>query len=272
MLGNTTQAQMLSSNMNALVADNPYTCPCLNESLPWDGSSLGTYPLLNHWSWRVGDRTYHGLHLPQGVIFCFMKQYEDAFPLLVHQLVCMCRLTPRGIHTIYLAKSKYLLYYVPVRHGRLIYETSLHTLAVSHPLRQHPAMIEATQHLLVLCDVLGLYNSNEGHILIRDDVVPVLSNDRCTYLLDPLSADKHVLGKTVFERWFGEKYPIEHAARTLLIQATGEHHLPRALHLLRDGIEQLIRRCDTAYIWYAQCIVDRWAGYILKHDDFSFAQ
>lgn len=230
----------------------------LNEILPWDGSNLGRYKDCPQWSWKVEGRLYYGVHLPQGILYYCRKRYRNNFPLLVYHLTHLFGLAPRGLHLLELDEVKYFIYYVPYRHHFLWHELSLSSLSVTHSLRSSSIFSSAVRQIIVLCDILSL-SVRESTIIIHDDT-PFNTSDNDNLL----SREETTIPGTLFERWFGESISLESVARYMLQQATGENNLPLALQILRRKVEHIIHMCDKDYIWYANCILDRCARYILK--------
>lgn len=230
----------------------------LNEILPWDGSNLGRYKGCSQWSWKVEGRLYYGIHLPQGILYYCRKRYRNNFPLLVYHLTHLFGLSPRGVHLIELDGVKYFIYYVPYRHNFLWHELSLSSLPITHFLRSSSNFCSAIRQIILLCDILNL-SVRESTIIIHDDI-PFNSSDSDNLL----SRGEITIPGTLFERWFGELISPESVARNLLQQATGENDSSLALQILRRKVECIIHTCDKDYIWYANCVLDRCARYILK--------
>lgn len=242
--------------------------PCLNEELSWDGTVLGTYSNISQWSWKVGERMYHALDLPQGIVYCLLKK-RNSFSLLVYHLTLLFKLIPRRLHQIKIDNTWYIAYYVPYRHGFVIYENVLTHIPLHHSLRQRQETVQEIRKIIVFCDLLALRNTREGSIIIRDEIYPILTNDCETTLLhEERSYDGDVLPRSLFERWFGEKVSFETVALDLILQATKEKNIPCALHTLRHEIDRLLTVHDKNYVWYSNCILDRCARHILKHDEF----
>ena len=252
----------------------------INNTLSWDGSHLGSYPInviTNRW--MLEGIHYYGITLPNGIIYCMATCTRDLFPCIVEDIKVIFNIPRRGVHRITIGNDEYILYYVPISiKGDIIWETPLNRLDAKHPLRKNEKFKIEIQRLIAFCDILALCNTGEPSIRIRPwtngEYIPINVNETNTSITKEIAYDYSILTKTLFLKWFGEETCISDIIRDMVhyrtpiglpnIKGIEGDNLAIITSNIRGKIDGIIKRYDPGYIWYSCFIIDRLSRHLLN--------
>ena len=250
----------------------------LNNKLPWDGSHLGSYSFAITSVWEHEGVRYNSVVLPDGwsekisggVIHCTTCRTNDTLSCIIEEIKPLFGISKRGIHRITISNREYLLYYVPISlKGELIWETPLNRLDAKHHLRTNPLFRMKVQDIIAFCDIMALTGTTESHICIRSSLensfALINTNEKSNTIPKAEFYDYSIIPKTLFNKWFGEETQISDVVRSMIRcqHKQGTYEMNALISRLRAEIEDIIKKYDNSYIWYAAIIIDRTSRHLL---------
>ena len=264
----------------------------LNNRLKWDGSHLGSYRGAVTHQWSLEGSCYYGITLPigwsqdhpAGVIYCTATCTKDVFPCIVEDIKSIFGVARRGVHRITLDNREHLIYYVPISvKGEIVWETPLNRLDSKHPLRHNSVFKKEVQKIIAFCDILALCSTGEPSIRLRpgvnNDFIPISINESTTAIKKSDGYDYSILTKALFSKWFGEETFIHDIVKDMVgyqLTRNTEPKIPliKGSELdrndlavitcgIRSKVDEVIKRYDSNYVWYANFIVDRLSRHLL---------
>jgi hypothetical protein len=248
------------------------TLAVLNNSLPWDGSHLGSVPDEATVKWLYEGTEYCTIHIPQGIIYCIARRSPDLFSCIVEEAKSIFGLPKTGFLRVRIGSYEHTIYKVPVTdNGQVFWEPSLDRLGATHPLRLDDNFRRDVQKLLIFCDIMSLTSTRDSSIRVRiqppDRYIPININEINTTLRKKIDYDFTILTKKIMLEWFGENANVYDILRDMIIQMEGPittNNLTVVCHNIRIRLDIIINKYDKKYIWYSTFIIDRLSRYLLQ--------
>jgi hypothetical protein len=115
---------------------------------------------------------------------------------------------------------------------------------------------------------VALPDSDETHIIIQSNAVPINNNETRTTISKDTIRDFNILPASVIKRWFddiNDPIVIESMVADMLNYepSKSSNEFEILLFDLRRRIDTIIRKYDPNYVWYTNFIMDRVSRYIL---------
>lgn len=244
----------------------------------WDGSWLTKASFLRQWDFQGKKIAVITYGENEEEICCQYNKLDDSLAIIIDEMAPLFKLSKRGTHRAIIGKTKYILYRVEYINGVVIAETSLSSTMASDPLRKNEQLRIEVRKQIIFQDLIAINRLGESHIILRlpfgaegaggangSDVLNVLNEaGRCPYIIlgsytdkkdlnDKLSLTWSNISPSLRAKYFDEKNSIHTVLKTMINKDE--------LCELNYEIEQIIKRINREYLWFANFIINRLRRY-----------
>jgi hypothetical protein len=237
----------------------------LNNTLSWDGTLLGRFNQIIANKWLLEDEFYYGLKYNDGIIYCKCIPTKDTFFSIVEDIKPLFKIPRRGHHKIIMDDIEYIMYDIPIKDDKIVWETPVNKLDKKHRFRKDTNFKKSMQEILLFCDIMALTQVSERFITIRscinDQFVLTNVNTKTTVIKkENVNNQFCEINKTLTFRWFNEDDCTPIVKR--MIDYKEEDTMAVVLSNYRNNIDAIIYKYDNKYIWYSYFIIDRLSKYL----------
>jgi hypothetical protein len=232
--------------------------------LPWDNSHVGQIEVLE--SWMYEKVKYHKIRIItlDLTISCILYRSKNIFPCIVDEFKHVFGLgfATRGILRAQVKTSDYLIFRIPD-------EGHDESLLKKKELIHDPEFRRLMQKMLIFSELLVLPNISEGKFLIRNDKIPIPINDRKIIS----ETDTSRMNKQTYKKWFGEDTSPSDLAKEMvgykvlsinkLEGGCTDDNMGIVIARVKREMEEIIKKYDKNYIWYASIVAEGLAKMIL---------
>ena len=179
---------------------------------------------------------------------CVVKEIKTSWVCIVDELKIIFGIPKLGTHRVYLKNKQYLLILAKTnKNGVIEREETLKKTNHSFDKLFH----KKVQKILLFRNILKITKSNESSINIRinnqGDIFPISCNEYNFSLTTALSSN-------LIHKWFSNNSLNDLAQQIFDINHTSD--IPYKIAIIRNRIEQIIKRVDYLYIWTITFIIE----------------
>jgi len=229
----------------------------------WDGSWLtGTF--VKQWEHDhkkfalIKITSTPNVDIKEKEIYGQYKKLDDSLAIIIDEIAPLFHIEKRGTHRITIGTIKYILYKVELLDNIIISETSLSSTLNTDPLRKDPDVLREIRKQIVFQDLISINRIGESHIILR--LNPMDSDGTFKYIVLGSYTDKKDLNDKVSLTWsnisaslrqkyFNEQNSIDVVLKSMINKDE--------LFELNYEIEQVIKRINREYLWFANFIINR---------------
>ena len=216
----------------------------------WDGSHLGPLDLSieKHYEFIQDDviRRILVLNPAAGGGLVHLNRFDGNIPLIADELKPLFGLPKIGRHRCTVANAR------GVPREALISRIDGEEMPFKAELASDARLVACVQRCYLFRWALGLTRNSDSALWMRtykSGVTCVTSYRETKVDYEKTKCQGAVIPDSVMKRWFGDWDKVDQTARQVFGETTAA--------ILKFNIEDIIRRYDTTYVWWAGAIVNR---------------